>query len=242
MALLFVKGKAMRAALIMNPTSGVSAMSATDGTAEEHEQAILAALRPYDIEPKVYHTTPEDTGQGLAAQAAREGADLVIAAGGDGTIHAVASGLIGTQSTLGIIAIGTMNNLAHSLSIPQTIEGACEVIARGVTRTIDVGVINELPFIEVAGIGLEAALFPAAEEIKSPGLLSTVQGIIAGLRTLFSFKSATLRISLDGQQKRPYKALEVTICNSPYYGAHFEVAPGTLMNDGLLDVDRKRVV
>lgn len=226
----------MRAALIMNPTSGVSAMSATDGTAEEHEQAILAALRPYGIEPKVYHTTPEDTGQGLAAQAAREGADLVIAAGGDGTIHAVASGLIGTQSTLGIIAIGTMNNLAHSLSIPQTIEGACEVIARGVTRTIDVGVINEHPFLEVAGIGLEAALFPAAEEIKSPGLRSTIQGIIAGLRTLFSFKPATLRISLDGRQKRPYKALEVTICNSPYYGAHFEVAPGTLMNDGLLDV------
>lgn len=226
----------MRTVLILNPASGVSQLSTTSGTPQEHEQAILAALHHYDIEPVVYHTTPEDPGNGLAARTAQEGAELVIAAGGDGTIHAVASGLIGTQSTLGIIAVGTMNNLAHSLSIPHTIEGACEVIGKGVTRTIDVGIINQHPFIEVAGIGLEAALFPAAEEIKSPGILTTIAGIITGLRTLFAFKPTTLRISLDGQEKRLYKAIEVTICNSPYYGAHFQIAPGTLMDDGLLDV------
>jgi diacylglycerol kinase (ATP) len=211
-------------------------MSTTNGTAEEHEQTILAELRKYNIEPKVYYTTLEDPGNGLAAQAAKEGAELVIAAGGDGTIHAVATGLIRTQSTLGIIAVGTMNNLAHSLSIPDTIEEGCQVIAQGVTRTIDIGVINQRAFVEVAGIGLEAALFPAAEEIKSPGLRSTIQGVINGLRTLFTFKPTILRISLDGRKKRPYKAIEVTICNSPYYGAHFQVAPGTLMDDGLLDV------
>ncbi len=226
----------MRTVLILNPTSGVSTMSTTGGTAEEHEQAILGELRKYDIEPEVHHTTPEDPGNGLAAQAAKEGTELVIAAGGDGTIHAVATGLIGTQSILGIIATGTMNNLAHSLSIPHSIEEACEVIAQGVTRTIDVGVINQHPFLEVAGIGLEAALFPAAEEIKRPGMLSTIGGIITGLRTLFTFKPAILRISLDGQKKHLYRAIEVTVCNSPYYGAHFQIAPGTLMDDGLLDV------
>lgn len=226
----------MRTVLILNPVAGASTMATTVGTAEELEQAILAELRKYGIEPEVYHTTVEDSGKGLAAQAMQAGAELVIAAGGDGTIHAVAGGLIGTQSTLGIIATGTMNNLARSLSIPLTIEGACAVIAQGVTRAIDIGVINGHTFVEVAGIGLEAALFPAAEEIKSPGLLTTIRGIIGGLRTLFTFKPTTLRISVDGQKKRPYKAIEVTICNAPYYGAHFEVAPGTLMDDGLLDV------
>ncbi len=92
---------------------------------EETEIAILTGLRTYGIEPELYHTTPEDTGQGLATRAAAAHAELVIAAGGDGTIHAVASGLIGTQSTMGIIPTGTMNNLAHSLNIPDTIPAAC---------------------------------------------------------------------------------------------------------------------
>ena len=226
----------MRTALIFNPTSGISTMSTEVGTPQEHEQAILAELLKYDIEPQVYYTTPEDTGKGLAEQAVKEGHDLVIAAGGDGTVHAVASALIGTQSTLGIIAVGTMNNLARSLSIPDTIEGACKVIARGITRSIDVGVINQHNFLEVAGIGLEAVLFPAAEEIKSPGLLSTIKGVLSGLWALYSFKQETLRISIDEHKRHAYKAIEVTICNSPYYGVHFQVAPGTLMDDGLLDV------
>src|SRR5229473_7954966 len=139
----------MRAVLIMNPASGMSAMAATTGTAEKHEEVILAALRTHGIEAELRYTTPEDHGAGLAAQAAAEQADVVIAAGGDGTIHEVAHGLIGTHSALGIIALGTMNNLAHSLHIPATIEEACAVIATGETHAIDVGKINDQFFTEV---------------------------------------------------------------------------------------------
>ena len=70
---------------------------------EETEKAILQGLQMYGIEPEIYYTTPEDTGQGLASRAAEKNADLVVAAGGGGTIHAVANGLVGTHSTLGII-------------------------------------------------------------------------------------------------------------------------------------------
>ena len=171
----------MRAVLIMNPVSGISTLATSDGTVEEHEQAVLAALRLHGIEAKVMYTTPEDPGARLAAQAAAEQAEVVIAAGGDGTIHEVATGLIGSQTALGIIPLGTMNNLAHSLNISETIEEACAAIATGETVSIDVGKINEQYFLEVAGIGLEAALFPAAEELKSPGVLSTLHGIIEGL-------------------------------------------------------------
>jgi diacylglycerol kinase (ATP) len=168
----------MRAMLILNPTSGISTVTTKAMTPEETEAAILAALRSYGIEPEVYYTTPEDTGQGLSTRAAADHTELVIAAGGDGTIHAVAKGLIGTQSALGIIPTGTMNDLARSLSIPETIEAACEVIAQGETHKIDVGDANGQAFFEVAGIGLEARLFPAGEEIKAPGLLSTLRGVI----------------------------------------------------------------
>ncbi|HEV2582790.1 MAG TPA: diacylglycerol kinase family protein, partial [Ktedonobacteraceae bacterium] len=161
--------------------------------------------------------------------------ELVIAAGGDGTIHAVANGLVGTRSILGIISTGTMNNLAHSLNIPDTIPDACTAIATGVTRTIDLGKINDRVFLEVAGIGLEAALFPAAEEIKQPGFLTTVHGAVSGLKTLLGYKSTRLSISVR-HRSHPYTALQVTICNAPFYGAHFQIAPQILMDDGLLDV------
>src|SRR5712692_6918437 len=114
----------MNTVLIVNPTSGISTVTEKRMSPEETERTIIEGLRAYGIEPKVYHTTPEDTGQGLAKRAAEEHAELVIAVGGDGTIHAVAKGLIGTQSTMGIIPTGTMNNLARSLSIPETIEAA----------------------------------------------------------------------------------------------------------------------
>ncbi len=203
---------------------------------EETEKAILQGLQMCGIVPEIYYTTPEDTGQGLASRAAEEHIDLVIAVGGDGTIHAVANGLVGTQSTLGIIPTGTMNNLAHSLNIPETIPAACTAIANGETRLIDVGKINEHFFLEVAGIGLEASLFPAAEEIKKLGTLTTLRGVVKGLKTLLTFKSTKIRITFDEHKKRPYEALQVTICNAPFYGMHLEVAPNILMDDGLLDV------
>ena len=226
----------MKTVLILNPTSGTSIMAPTHNTPTSQEDQILQALHTYDIEPEVWYTTPEDPGEGLAKKAADEHADIVIAAGGDGTIHAVASGLIERESVLGIIAMGTMNNLAHSLGIPVTIEEACTVIAQGETHSIDIGKINGQIFIEVAGLGLEAALFPAAEEIKSSNLRSTIRGVFSGLKTLFTYKPIKLKIAMDGQERHHLNAIQVTICNAPIYGAHLQAAPDARMDDGLLDV------
>jgi diacylglycerol kinase (ATP) len=226
----------MRTILILNPASGASALAPDHHTLEENEEAIIASLHAAGLEPEIRYTTPEDPGQGLARQAAQEGADLVIAAGGDGTLHSVACGLIGTKSTLGIIAIGTMNNVAYSLAIPEDIAEACEIIAHGATCYIDVGKINGYHFLEVAGIGLEAALFPAAEEFKSPGLLSSLDGAIRGLLTLFRFQPTRFRASFDGRQAHSFKAIQISVCNTPYYGAHLRFAPEAIMDDGLLDV------
>lgn len=226
----------MRAVLIFNPTSGISTVTEQRMSPEETERTILETLRDNGLEPQVLHTTFEDGGTGMARRAAADGAELVIAAGGDGTIHAVANGLIGTQSILGIIPTGTMNNLAQSLNIPDTIPAACYTLFNGKTRTIDVGAINGHAFLEVAGAGLEAALFPAAEEIKRPGLLSTLRGVLSGLKTVFIYQDTCVRIEIDGAKKKAYNALQVTVCNAPFYGAHLHIAPYILMDDGLLDV------
>ncbi len=227
----------MKSVLIFNPISGVSTITTNDGeTPEQHEQTILETLREHDIEPEVWYTSEDDPGTGLAKKAAAAGFDLVIAAGGDGTIHAVASGLINTKSTLGIIAMGTMNNIARSLSISEDFRDACHIVGAGETNEVDVGVINNHVFLEVAGIGLEAALFPSAEEIKKPGWQSTLHGFFNGLSTLFTFPNIRFKVSFDGGKSRTYHGLQITVCNTPYYGVHLQVAPGTKMDDGLLDV------
>lgn len=227
----------MRTVLILNPVAGISMVGERELTAQENEEAILNVLRGYGLEPELYYTTPEDTGQGLATRFAAEGIGLVIAAGGDGTVHAVANGLIGTQSTLGIIPAGTMNNLAYSLNIPHQVEEACRVIAQGETHAIDVGKINDWTFLEVAGVGLEAALFPAAEEIKSPGIFSTLHGVFNGLKTLIGFRPPRIRITFDGAPGQRFnKAIQVTISNTPFYGAHLQAAPQAVVDDGLLNV------
>ncbi len=136
----------MHAVLILNPVAGKSLLAETREDSKSIEEEIRSALRMYDIEPEVWYTTPEDPGERLARKATDDHVDLVIAAGGDGTIHSVASGLLCSKSTLGIIPMGTMNNLAHSLGIPSSVEAACEVLARGETRSIDASKINEQTF------------------------------------------------------------------------------------------------
>jgi diacylglycerol kinase (ATP) len=226
----------MRAVLILNPTSGSSAFAAHHESEDDLQTQIVIGLQKHGIEPEIWYTTPEDAGTGLAKKAVAENADIVIAAGGDGTLHAVAAGLIKSNSILGIIPAGTMNNVAHSLKIPENIEQACEIIASGYTRQIDIGSANGHIFLEVTGIGLEAALFPAAEEIKARGIRSTLRGIVDGLKTLLAFQPSRFTISFDQKQKRRVNAVQISICNSPYYGAHLRFAPKARMDDGFLDI------
>jgi diacylglycerol kinase (ATP) len=230
------KVEPMRTVLIVNPTAGISTITEHRRSPEETEHALLEGLRASGIEPDLLHTTLEESGSCLAARAAQEGADLVIAAGGDGTVHAVATGLVGTACVLGIIPTGTLNNLARSLQIPASIPAACRAIATGQTRAIDVGMINEQVFLEVAGVGLEASLAPAGEEIKHPGIPSIIHGILSALKTFFGFKAVRMQIAVDGGIPRSYRTFQVTICNAPSYALHLQLASHILMDDGLLDV------
>ncbi|HTK07952.1 MAG TPA: YegS/Rv2252/BmrU family lipid kinase [Ktedonobacteraceae bacterium] len=228
--------KYMRVALIFNPVAGTSLFAKHNIPDEQAEVALLQILHDLGIEADLYYTTYEDPGEGIARQLAATQTDLVIVAGGDGTIHSVAHGLLGSASVLGIIPAGTMNNLAYSLGIPEDLQEACEVFVHGRVCAIDAGRMNQHPFLEVAGAGLEAALFPAAEAVKSRGILSTLEGILRGLYTLIHFRPPQMSVIFNNERPRTYRAMQVTVCNSPYYGAHLNVAPGIFMNDGWLDV------
>lgn len=238
-----------RARLIMNPISGIdepNPMKLPD---------IIAVLEEEGIRADLAFTKPDESPALIAQRAVEEGYDMVIVGGGDGTVSAVAKGLLHAPIPLGIVPIGTYNNIARSLDIPMDIRQACQVVARGQITSIDVGQANdEYYFLEAAGVGLDATLFPLGEEIKGGRWGRMLQAF----QLAMGYQPQPLKIQLDRSiaEARTYplpsrrflqrkiatrkefqlKALLVVIANAPYYGAGFMVAPNAIVDDGLLTV------
>jgi diacylglycerol kinase (ATP) len=193
----------------------------------------------------------------LPALARERGCTWVAAAGGDGTIEAIASVLIGTDLTLGVIASGTYNNFARSLHLPLDPLEACKVITEGQVLPIDVAFANGRPFFESLGSGLDAALYPVSEDIKA-GRLSRLFDFF---HRAYHFKPQPFTLTLDrpvhealvhGHVNESHhlfrhmrsikrnevrmKALMLTVSNGPYFGMNFAIAPQERMDDGLLTV------
>lgn len=222
----------MKTLLIVNPTSGPA----------ENPQLIAdltGALQTQGIHAEIRTTTPDEDGEGLAATAAKAGAKLVIVAGGDGTIEAVARGLVHTQTVLGIIPLGTRNNIAASLNIPNDLTQAIQIVAKGDRDRFDMGKANNYYFMEVVGVGLEASLFPCGDKVKEgikKNYLVALKNILSGIKTFLQFRPHRLVLRFDGRRIRRLRTLQVNICNSPRYGIEFDLAPDAKMNDGKLDV------
>jgi len=233
------------AVVIVNPVSGDHDPPPVD----DIEQQLIG----HGITPHVVVTdTGRDAGD-IARQAVANHVPLVIVAGGDGTVSQAGRELVHKECALGIIPLGTFNNIARGLSVPQEIDSACAVIGRGRLRAIDVGVVNASHyFFEAAGVGLEAELFPVGEEIKSGRWLR----LFDALRLAFRYRARHVTIEFDrtvaaarAQQlaRRPAgrrartkryirrKALMTNIANGPYYGSNFAVAPARL-DDGVLTI------
>src|SRR5512142_2964501 len=172
------------ARLIYNPKSGGNVRDA------HPLEKIVGLLRAHGIRAEIGIKTSGKTARKLAKAAADNREELVIVAGGDGTIEDVATQLIGTPTALGILPMGTMNNLARSLGIPLDLNDACALLGAGSTRQIDVGHIHADAqpdveyFLETAGLGLSAIAFPAAQAERKGGL----GGLPSALRKLFDYK------------------------------------------------------
>lgn len=196
---------------------------------------------------------------GRAAETAQENADLVVVAGGDGTVREVAAALVSTGVTLAIIPFGTFNNLALSLELPSDPEAVCDLIEAGLTRRIDVGMADEQhAFFEAAGVGVDADLFPIGEEVKS----RRFDSIGRAVRLALLHRQASLELQFDRsvlaayqnsfrgseplkRRRRRFRDKKsrvrlrcsfVVIGNGPYYGGNFNVCPGAVLDDGLFSI------
>ncbi|HEY5557355.1 diacylglycerol/lipid kinase family protein [Acetobacterium sp.] len=230
------KNKHIRAKLIANPGAGneVDAPSLL-------EQAVRC-LTNHGIKVDVVYASPKKVAQILAKKAVKKGYKIVIAMGGDGTIGEVIRGIAGSDVKLGVIVGGTMNDIAASLGIPEDVEAACALIAKGDTRELDLGQIKthkhkKFYFFMVTVIGLTAALYPDVKKIPKGKLKEKFASMKDAIVTLVEHEAKPeVLLTFDDESKIKVETMVVTIANSPLIGSKNLVAPDASMEDGLFDI------
>src|SRR5660398_83975 len=180
-------------------------------------------------------------GRGDAIQLTQELADRVdvmVAAGGDGTVNEVINGLVGSDVPLGLVPTGTVNVLALELGIPLDPVGAAEVVARGITRTLDLGLARQPEtgdsryFVLMAGVGIDALTIKELD-VGLKNRFRRAAFVWTGVKAFLRNPSPLLQVEIG--EKR-HEANLVLAGNCRYYGGRFGITTRAVPNDGLLDV------
>lgn len=160
--------------------------------------------------------------------------DMVVLGGGDGTMNAAVPALLETGIPLGILPLGTANDLARTLGIPSSLDDACAVIAARHTRAIDVAYVNGRHFINDASLGLSVEVSRRAERASKRrwGVLSYAAQAFAALRSHGPFRAV---IYCDGVRAR-VSAVQITVGNGRYYGGGLTISSDASIDDGMLDL------
>ena len=216
-----------RILFIINPISGNKR-----GTHIKDKIEKMVDRHHYDF--SVVMTEYKGHASELAARAVKEEVDVVVAAGGDGTINEVASSLVDSKTTLGILPIGSGNGLARHLSIPLRTDRALELLNAKFESfdTIDVGRANDIYFFSIAGIGYDAKVAYDFNRGKDRGFHGYFKQIV---KNYFEYDSDTYRISYDNKQI-DRKAFFITFANSSQWGYNVRIKPTASVKDGWLDV------
>jgi len=168
----------------------------------------------------------------IAKQAVKDGYDILVAIGGDGTVNETASGLVNSEAALGIIPNGSGNGLARGLGIPINIRRSTKLITTGLVRKIDVGQIGKHYFFVIAGLGLDAMIGKRFDEGRLRG---PAPYYIAGLREFFRYQEPEYVIKFDRQTIKT-RAMVVAVANISQYGNNAIIAPHARPDDGFLDL------
>jgi diacylglycerol kinase (ATP) len=223
------------AAVVFNPVSGAS----SGRVAADRRRIIRAVLVAHKIRTLWYETSKDDTGHGCAQDAINRGVEVLLVSGGDGTVMACASSLIGTSVPLAIIPTGTANVIAARLRIPDSMVNAIEVALRGNLRSIDLGTSASDHTFFTTSIGFGAAVMRDA----IPGLKARV-GFLAYVFAAVEHvldPPANFRIIIDGQPPIAEKANAILVGNLGQLMTNPEILQLTL-DDGLLEVGILRIL
>jgi YegS/Rv2252/BmrU family lipid kinase len=217
---------AREVALIVNPSAG-------GGRAARALPGVEARLRALGVAFEVDATRDIGHARELAVAGARRGR-VVVTLSGDGLLGAVAGALRDVSgAVVGVLPGGRGNDFARVVGIPSDPEAACDVIAGGVARPIDLGLAGEHPYIGIASVGFDSEANRIAN--SAPARLGQLVYLYGALGALATWKHATFNVEVDGE-RRHFTGWSVGACNSKAYGGGMYAAPDAELDDGALDV------
>jgi YegS/Rv2252/BmrU family lipid kinase len=177
----------------------INAGAGTDGKEDLHDQLVeMFQTTGVDVRLSLAHTGDEVTK--LAREAVESDADAIVAGGGDGTISAVASEMIGANKVLGVLPFGTLNHFAKDLQIPLELEGAVQTIIAGHTIKVDVGEVNGRIFLNNSSLGLYPSIVREREKKQRLGHGKWPAFVWAALAVMRRYPFLELRLDVEGEQ------------------------------------------
>jgi YegS/Rv2252/BmrU family lipid kinase len=217
----------MKYLFILNPISGPRKR------AKKVVNLINKSMSISDSQYEFAFTSGPGDATRIARQAAAQEIEMVVAAGGDGTVNEVATGLVHSQSCLGVIPMGSGNGVARSLNIPLKMSDSMQFLLNPQIVTIDMGMLNEHYFVGVCGIGYDAKIGKKFQEF---GVRGPIPYFMIGAREFIFYKSDSVILRFNNSTKLQDNVLLVAVANTKQYGNGAIIAPKADPVDGLLDV------
>ncbi|MFZ4543654.1 MAG: diacylglycerol/lipid kinase family protein [Saprospiraceae bacterium] len=212
---------------ILNPISGVSKKSVI-------EDMIHMYIDSNQFDYVIKYTDHPNHGTEIAREAVKDGYDMVVAVGGDGSVNEVSEGLIGSDVILGIIPAGSGNGYAMYLGIGREIKKAIKILNKGKVRVMDTGSINQQPFVNLAGIGFDAKIAYLYRNVKRRGFWGYFK---TAVKETVYFRFHSYSVIIDGKEiLKEKKCFTIVVANAPMYGYGFIIAPKARPDDGKLEV------
>ena len=195
-------------------------------------EMLLELMARHGLGDDLVETGSEEEALDAARDAVGRDFEVVVAAGGDGSVSMLGRLLMGTGTALGILPLGSVMNIPRMIDVPRDLDQAAQVLREGHVRTIDLGRVGDLIFFEAGSVGFHAAISRELPKVDKGDYGAIFRSIIAAFR----YRPSHMTIELDGERTVETRALLVAVANGPYMGAGFTVAPEASLEDGLFEV------
>lgn len=217
-----------RIKFIVNPRSGENKTS-------DFLRSMRHYIQYYDMDASISITKDVHHAVDLADKAAQEGFNVIVAVGGDGTVHEVLQGIVAKDVIMGVIPYGSSNDFARTIKVPKNLKTAMGIIKGSKIEKVDVGAINDRFFLNISSAGFDGEVVARLPKLKSKYLFSLVY-ILGALKEVFRYKKKKVRVVSDGKDMGEFNTNLIVVANGKYYGHAMKVAPRASITDGKFDI------